>query len=140
MEKTMDVIAAVRELGKALQQDARYDRFMAAKTANDNDEALQALIGEFNLKRIGLNELMNASERDEEKISAYDREVRDLYEKIMTNGSMMEYNVAKHDIDALTREIQGYLSLFLNGEDPETAQYEAPGGCGGNCSSCSGCH
>ena len=40
----MDIIAMARELGKAIQQDERYKRIDAAKTANDKDEELQQLI------------------------------------------------------------------------------------------------
>ena len=36
-EKTMDVIKCTRELGKAIQQDERYLKFVEAKKANDED-------------------------------------------------------------------------------------------------------
>ena len=39
----MDVIAQVRELGKAIQQDERYINYAKAKLANDNDENLQKI-------------------------------------------------------------------------------------------------
>ena len=47
----MDIIKITRELGKAIQADERFIAYNAAKLANDNDEELQNLIGEFNLKR-----------------------------------------------------------------------------------------
>lgn len=51
----MDIIAMARELGKAIQQDERYKRIDAAKTANDKDEELQQLIQKFNMKRSELS-------------------------------------------------------------------------------------
>ena len=47
----MDAIKAARELGKAIQNDERYKAYIEAKKANDADDELQQLIGEFNLKR-----------------------------------------------------------------------------------------
>ena len=66
----MDAITAARELGKAIQNDERYKGYVAAKEANDKDESLQQLIGEFNLKRENLRIQMEKpeSEQDSEKL------------------------------------------------------------------------
>ena len=61
----MDVIATARELGKAIQQDERFIRMMAAQQTNDDDEQLQKLIGDFNLKRVDLNSEVSKAERDQ---------------------------------------------------------------------------
>lgn len=47
----MDVIELARELGKAIQQDERFLAMQIARQNSDNDDELQQLIGEFNLKR-----------------------------------------------------------------------------------------
>ena len=49
-----DLMEMAKELGRELQKDARYLAFRAASEENDKDEALQNLIGEFNLKRLDL--------------------------------------------------------------------------------------
>ena len=41
-----------RELGKAIQEDDRYLALRLATQSNDEDQALQDMIGEFNLKRV----------------------------------------------------------------------------------------
>ena len=56
----MDVIKAVRELGKAIQQDERFVRYAKAKLANDTDVELQNAIGEFNITRMELDRELNA--------------------------------------------------------------------------------
>lgn len=84
----MDVIATARQLGKAIQQDERYLRLMVAQQMNDSDEELQSLIGKFNLKRIDLNGEINKSEKDQEKITAINGEVKELYAQIMANKNM----------------------------------------------------
>ena len=43
----MDIIEQTRALGKMIQQDERYLAFMEAKKANDEDAALNELIGKL---------------------------------------------------------------------------------------------
>ena len=51
----MDAIDLFKKAAVALQTDERYLALAAARKANDEDEALQELIGEFNLARMDLN-------------------------------------------------------------------------------------
>ena len=134
----MDVIAIARELGKAVQQDERYIKMMAQQQANDEDTALQQLIGEFNLKRVALNTEINKADKDQEKINALNSEIKDIYAKIMENENMQSYNEAKSELDSLMDFVLQILRGSVNGEDPETIQQQS--GCSGSCSSCAGCH
>ena len=128
----MDVLA--RELGAAIQQDARYTHFMAAKEQNDNDTALQELIGRFNLLRVSAN----AGEMDEAKLDELNREIRQVYAEIMQNPHMLAFNQAKAELDEMVNRVNTLILLCANGEDPATCE---PSSCGGgDCSSCSGCH
>ena len=74
---------------------------------------------------------------DSKKLTAKKRDM--LYEQIMQNEHMLRYNDAKNDFDALLQRITGIIGLCADGEDPETCDYDAAS-CGGNCSSCAGCH
>ena len=58
----MDVIELARELGKAIQQDERFLAMQIARQNSDNDDELQQLIGEFNLKRMAINKLQKKTE------------------------------------------------------------------------------
>ena len=60
-----------------------------------------------------------------------------MYQKIMENEHMLRYNDAKNEFDALLQQMTGILSLCAEGEDPATCDASS---CGGNCSSCAGCH
>ena len=135
----MDVIATARQLGKAIQQDERYLRLMVAQQMNDSDEELQSLIGKFNLKRIDLNGEINKSEKDQEKITAINGEVKELYAQIMANKNMSAYNDAKNEVDGLVDFVMQILRGSLDGEDPDQIEQKS-GGCSVGCSSCSGCH
>ncbi|HHX57428.1 MAG TPA: YlbF family regulator [Clostridiales bacterium] len=134
----MDIIEKTRELGKMLQEDERYKAYFAAKEMNDKDEDLQALIGEFNLKRVDLNMEMSKDEKNTEKLKDLDTEIKELYGKIMANPNMLAFNDAKNAMDDILSQINNIITMSANGEDPETCGEESS--CGGSCSSCSGCH
>lgn len=55
----MEVIEKARELGLAIMEDERCKRLQTAKAANDSDMELQKIIGEFNLKRLQLDNEFN---------------------------------------------------------------------------------
>ena len=77
----MDIIEAARNLGVVLQQDERYKKYMEARKANDADEELQKLVGEFNLARMQVdNEFQKEeAERDNEKIREFNVQIRQIY-------------------------------------------------------------
>ena len=139
----MDIIKLARDLGSELQKQQIYLDMMKSKEKNDKDEELQKLIGDFNLKRIALNSEMNKNENDKNKdrIENLDKEVRDLYQKIMANPNMLEYNKNRQAVTLLLSDINQILSAAVVGKDPQTVNIERnTSGCGGSCSSCGSCH
>ena len=134
----MDVIEKVRELGKAIQQDERYIRFAKAKLANDSDVDLQNAIGNFNIKRMELEQSVSSEQKDEEKVKTLNEELRKIYGEVMASPVMVEYNTAKAMLDQLMNDVNTVLTKTLDGEDPETCDIEAA--CTGSCSTCGGCH
>ncbi|NLK70566.1 MAG: YlbF family regulator [Clostridiales bacterium] len=134
----MDIIEKARELGKMIQQDERYKAYYDAKEKNDKDEELQALIGEFNLKRVDLNREMSKDDKDMERLRELDSEIKSLYGKIMANPNMEVFNDAKNAMDELLSQINTIITASANGEDPETCATQSS--CGGSCAGCSGCN
>ena len=65
----MDCIDLFKRAAMALQTDPRYVILDQARKANDKDEELQNLIGEFNLARMDLNNEISKSERSDERIA-----------------------------------------------------------------------
>lgn len=135
----MDIIELTRELGRALQSDQRYVNMRLAQQQSDEDESLQQLIGEFNLKRMAINNEAQKEDRSEETLQRLNGELRDVYGRIMQNEHMIAYNDAKTEFDALLQRITGIIGLCADGENPDTCDYDAAS-CGGDCSSCGGCH
>ena len=135
----MDIITLARQLGAAIQKEEAYARYQQAKDENDKDEALQNLIGEFNLQRVSLSAELQKSddEKSQSKIDELNRRMQELYHEIMSNATMSKFNDAKVELDDLMQRINSILMQCVNGEDPETCEESA---CSGSCESCGGCH
>ena len=137
----MDVIELTRQLGHALQADERYLKMDEARKNSDADEKLQELIGQFNLKRLALNNEASAEKPDNEKVQKMNQELRSIYAQVMQNPNMIAYNEAKQGVDELLQRISAIISQSADGEDQDTADYVPS--CGGDCSGCGGscgCH
>ena len=132
------VIEMTRELGKLIQQDARYKAYVAAREKNDNDPELQKMIGEFNDLRVELAGEMAKDDKDAEKLTQLDDDIKNLYGSIMGSELMMEFEAAKAEMDSMLSQINTVITQCANGEDPETCPVTT--GCTGSCDSCAGCH
>jgi len=134
----MDVITMARELGKEIQKDPRYTAYRAAEAIADGDQELQDMIGQFNLKKIDLqNEIQNPN-KTTESLQAIDAVLKEIYGKIMANDNMVAYNVAKREMDSMLSFIQDIITAAANGDDPDTVE-ESTSGCSGSCATCGGC-
>ncbi len=132
------ILEMAKELGHAIQQDERFMKMQMAQARADEDEELQGLIGEFNLKRMAINaESAKGEEQDEAKLRELNVEIREVYAKVMANESMAAYNEAKGEMDKLTNAVGAILNMAAQGLNPDDYDEHS---CSGNCSSCGGCH
>ena len=134
-----DFITEFKKLCAQLQKEDVIVYLNQAKDMMDKDQELQAMIGEFNLKKYQLNAEMAKPDGDNDKINELDLELNKLYEEIMANEFMIAFSEASDEVDHLTKYIQAIITATVNGGDPMTVELPA-GGCSGSCSSCSGCH
>ncbi|MBQ9472573.1 MAG: YlbF family regulator [Ruminococcus sp.] len=133
-----DVIALARQLGHAIQEQDEYKNIMKAKTEADADESLQALITEFNIKRVAINAEACKSDRDEDTLKKLNEEMRTAYSDIMSNEHMKAYNDAKQAFDRVVQRVQAIVQQSADGEDPDTTDFSED--CTHDCSTCGGCH
>lgn len=135
----MDIIAKARELGKMIQQEKTYVALQKAQANADADMELQNLIGDFNVKRMAINNEASKADRDQDKLTQLNTEMREAYSKIMTNENMIAYNAAKDEFDVIANRVLAIVQQSAEGADPETADY-SQSSCSGSCESCGGCH
>lgn len=136
----MTCIEMFKKAAVALQTDERYLELDSARRANDADEELQNLIGEFNLARMDLNQELSADERDDERITELNNKINETYAAVMNHPGMKRYNEAKAVCEQLVNHIDAIINTAMNGGDPMTVEAPVAGGCSGSCSTCGGCH
>lgn len=133
------IIELAKDLAHEIQMDERFIRTQLAQAAADEDKELQCLIGDFNLKRMALNNetQKDPADRDAAKLQLLDKELREVYAQVMANGNMIRYNEAKTGLDELMNAVTRILTLAAQGVDPDDADSAS---CTGSCATCPGCH
>ena len=134
----MDIIEKARELGKLIQQEESYIALQKAQADADADMDLQNLIGDFNMKRMSINNEASKKDKDSEKLALLNSQMREDYSKIMSNKNMSAYNEAKDAFDMVANRVLAIVQQSAEGADPETADYSTSS-CSGSCSTCGGC-
>ncbi|NCC06858.1 MAG: YlbF family regulator [Clostridia bacterium] len=135
-----DAITMFKEAAVQLQKEAEYLALTGTKEKNDADEALQQMIGDFNLARIDLNsELSKAEDKNQDRIAELNTKVNNLYNDIMANESMISYNESRTEMESVVNYINAIVNTAVNGGDPMTVE-EPSSSCTGSCGSCGGCH
>ena len=115
----MDCIDLFKKAAAAMQTDPRYLELDAARRENDNDQELQGLIGEFNLKRLDLNNESAKPEPDTAHVADLNQQVNDLYTQIMSSEGMVRYNTAKKECEAMVSHIDAIINTAMNGGEPQ---------------------
>lgn len=134
----MDIIEKARELGKLIQQEESYIALRKAQADADADMELQNLIGDFNMKRMSINNEASKKDKDSDKLALLNSQMREDYSKIMSNKNMIAYNEAKDAFDMVANRVLAIVQQSAEGADPETADYSTSS-CSGSCSTCGGC-
>ena len=134
----MDIIENARELGKLIQQEESYIALQKAQANADADMDLQNLIGDFNMKRMSINNEASKKDKDSDKLALLNSQMREDYSKIMSNKNMIAYNEAKDAFDMVANRVLAIVQQSAEGADPETADYSTSS-CSGSCSTCGGC-
>lgn len=134
----MDIIEKARELGKLIQQEESYIALQKAQADADADMDLQNLIGDFNMKRMSINNEASKKDKDSEKLALLNSQMREDYSKIMSNKNMIAYNEAKDAFDVIANRVLAIVQQSAEGADPKTADYSTSS-CSGSCSTCGGC-
>ena len=87
----MTIIEQARALGAAIQQDERYTRYNEAAQKSDTDTAIQNKIGEFNMLRQQLNVEMSKPDKDADKMTELDKNIRELYDNGYARNGRVQF-------------------------------------------------
>ncbi len=136
----MSLESALRELGKEIQADPRFEALQKAAKVNDADENLQSQMQEMQLITLKYQqEAEKGEEASQERIAELQQEYHDLYTKVMDGENMKNYSAAAAEMKQMTQYISQMIGLFLDGQDPATCEIPASD-CTHDCCTCGGCH
>ena len=136
----MSLESALRELGKEIQADPRFEALQKAAKVNDADENLQSQMQEMQLITLKYQqEAEKGEEASQERIAELQQEYQDLYTKVMDGENMKNYSAAAAEMELMAQYISQMIGLFFDGQDPATCEIPASD-CTHDCCTCGGCH
>lgn len=136
----MSLESALRELGKEIQADPRFEALQKAAKVNDADENLQSQMQEMQLITLKYQqEAEKGEEASQERIAELQQEYQDLYTKVMDSENMKNYSAAAAEMEQMAQYISQMIGLFFDGQDPATCEIPASD-CTHDCCTCGGCH
>lgn len=125
-----EILTKARELGQAIVDSEEFKKLKELEEKQEKDEEAMALLVEYNNVRKALAEEIQSGVNDE-RMNDIRTELETVYEKVMSNQTISEYQKAQQEFDAIVGQMNSILTYFVTGE--------ISGGCSGNCSGCSSC-
>ena len=95
----MELEKLARQLGAAIQQDKVYLDFQEAMKKNEEDTALNELMGKIKLLQMSYQHEASQEKPDEKKLEQYNKEFQGLYEQVITNENMKAFEEARQAVD-----------------------------------------
>lgn len=137
---SIEIFGLAREIGVAIQSSEEYINYRMNEQAVECNKELQDAIGNFNLKKVEINNELSKDNVDQEKLDKLNKEIGELYRKINDDETMKKFNTTKQVFDDLLNKISYVISECAKGEDPYKVQIPDEDACTGSCATCGGCH
>ncbi len=129
---SQSVIEKAKELAGVIAKSPEYITMRATEDAASQDEGLSALFRQYDGIHREIEEITLHKDPDFEKMDALAREMEEVQQQIKVQPLYQALQTARKAFSGMMAQVNGELSAVLN---PNGSQ----GGCGGNCSACSGC-
>ena len=123
---------ALENFLNALRDSDAVVRYENAKALYATDGKLMALIDQYNCQGKLLRDEGEKADRNDELLGQITNKLKELYDEIMANETMLAMQAAEQEISAIINDVNRGMQSIL--------QPEMEGGCTGNCSTCSSCH
>ena len=123
---------ALENFLNALRDSDAVVRYENAKALYTTDGKLMALIDQYTCQGKLLRDEGEKADRNDELLAQITNKLKELYDEIMANETMLAMQAAEQEISAIINDVNRGMQSIL--------QPEMEGGCTGNCSTCSSCH
>ena len=127
------IIEIAHQLGNEIAKSDEIKALNATKDAFDSDEALQALMSEYEADRVLLGQEFSKadSEIDEKAIADLRARIEELTREISQNPIYIAFATAQQNMNKLMADVNAEIKFCITGERDD---------CTHDCSTCSGCH
>ena len=130
----MDMIfQKTRELGEALLESEIYTKMKAAEEKAMKNEEAARLMSEMLERRSSIQEMMQQTNPDPAALKRLSDEMDDIQEQLQMMDDIVELTQARSEFTGLINQVNQVLQFIVTGRMEEES-------CGGDCSSCGGCH
>ena len=127
------VFEKTRELGEALLHSDTYLRMKAAEEKAMGNEEASRLVSELGERRAAIQQQMQLPAPDPVALKRLSDEMDDIQQKLQLIDDISQLSQVRDEFNGLINQINQVLQFIVTGRMEES-------GCGGNCSSCAGCH
>lgn len=128
-----EILKKAHELGELLAKSEELAAYQEMEAAFASDEEAQKAVATYEEKSRALSEEMRSGGMTPEKLNDYRDRMNQMMAELTKNATAREFLEAQSAFNKVISSVNEILSYHIRGE-------EAAGGCGGNCSGCSGCH
>ncbi len=129
----MDLLDQAKVLGEMIAASEEYQNMKRAEAAQLADKAAQEQLAAYNELTNEFAMKVKAGEPTKEEMEHYKTLLTEEYRKLNENPIIQEYIFTQQAFDALMKKINGIIAHFVVPQGDGSS-------CGGNCSSCGGCH
>lgn len=126
------IIQIANMLGMEIAKSDEIKALEDAKAKYQSDEALQALMSEYETDRVLLAEEFSKSEVDQGVATNLRNRIEELTSEITKNPNYIAFSEAQRGMNALMADVNAEIKFCITGERPTECTHD--------CSTCSGCH
>ena len=119
-------------LGMEIAKSDEIKALEDAKAKYQSDEALQALMSEYETDRVLLAEEFSKSDVDQGVATNLRNRIEELTSEITKNPNYIAFSEAQRGMNALMADVNAEIKFCITGERPTECTHD--------CSTCSGCH
>lgn len=128
----MTVFEMARELGNMLKETEEYKRLSGARYIFDGDEESKKSMSAYVNLRDSIKMKMESGDFSKEDFEDEYRKLNKMAEELKIHPVIGELIKAENKFNSLANQVMDILKQTITNDEESS--------CGGNCSSCGGCH
>lgn len=126
----MEIMEIAATLGKAIKETEVYKKYLEAKEAYDNNDAINDKIMEYGIQQQALAIEAGKEDHDDAAMDQIQKRLDTLYAEILEDKTFIALNEAQDAVNELMNQVNQTITYNITGEQPCTHDCSTCGGCG----------